>query len=34
MLGVDEIAIGEVQAYWHLVSALDGQEGSELLYYW
>jgi transposase len=32
MLGVDEIAIGEGQAYWHLVSALDGQEGPELLY--
>jgi transposase len=31
-LGVDEIAVGKGQTYWHLVSAMDGPRGPELLY--
>lgn len=31
-LGVDEIAIGKGQSYWHLISSLDGPNGPELLY--
>lgn len=32
VLGVDEIGIGKGQNYWHLVSAMDGPRGAELLY--
>lgn len=31
-LGIDEIAVGKKHNYWHLVSALDGPRGPELLY--
>lgn len=31
-LGADEIAIGKGQKYLHMISALDGPRGSELLY--
>ncbi len=31
-LGVDEIAVGRGHHYWHLISALDGTHGPELLY--
>ena len=31
-LGVDEIAVGKGHHYWHLVSAMDGPRGPELLY--
>lgn len=31
-LGVDEISIGKGQHYWHLISALDGPGGPELIY--
>jgi len=31
-LGIDEIAVGRGQTYWHLVSALDGPRGSEVLF--
>jgi len=31
-LGIDEIAVGRGQKYWHLVSALDGPRGPELLF--
>jgi transposase len=31
-LGIDEIAVGRGQTYWHLVSALDGPRGPEVLY--
>lgn len=31
-LGVDEIAVGKGHTYWHLVSAMDGPRGPELLY--
>jgi transposase len=31
-LGVDEIAVGRGHNYWHLVSAMDGPRGPELLY--
>jgi transposase len=32
VLGVDEIGVGKGQNYWHLVSAMDGPRGAELLY--
>lgn len=32
VLGVDEIGVGQGQNYWHLVSAMDGPRGAELLY--
>jgi len=32
VLGVDEIAVGTGHRYWHLVSALEGPRGPELLY--
>jgi transposase len=32
VLGVDEIAVGKGHSYWHLVSAMDGPRGAELLY--
>jgi transposase len=32
VLGVDEIGVGRGQNYWHLVSAMDGPRGAELLY--
>jgi transposase len=32
VLGVDEIAVGKGHHYWHLVSAMDGPRGAELLY--
>ncbi len=31
-LGIDEIAVGQGQTYWHLVHALDGSRGAELLF--
>lgn len=31
-LGIDEIAVGRGQTYWHLVSALDGPQGPEVLF--
>ncbi len=31
-LGVDEISVGAGQTYWHLISALDGAKGPEVLY--
>lgn len=31
-LGVDEIAVGKGHQYWHLVHALDGPRGPELLF--
>lgn len=31
-LGIDEIAVGRGQNYWHMVSALDGPRGSEMLF--
>jgi len=31
-LGIDEIAVGKGQTYWHLVSALEGPRGPELLF--
>lgn len=31
-LGVDEISVGRGHNYWHLVSAMDGPRGPELLY--
>ena len=31
-LGIDEIAVGRGQTYWHLVHALDGPRGAELLF--
>ena len=31
-LGLDEIAVGRGQIYWHLVSALDGPRGPEVLF--
>jgi transposase len=31
-LGFDEIAVGRGQSYWHLVSALDGPRGAEVLF--
>jgi len=31
-LGIDEIAVGKGHKYWHLVSAMDGPRGPELLY--
>ena len=31
-LGIDEIAVGRGQTYWHLVSALDGPRGAEVLF--
>jgi transposase len=31
-LGLDEIAVGRGQSYWHLVSALDGPRGPEVLF--
>jgi len=31
-LGVDEISVGKGQRYWHLVSALDGPRGPEMLF--
>ena len=32
VLGIDEIAVGQGQTYWHLVSALEGPRGPELLF--
>jgi transposase len=32
VLGIDEIAVGKGQTYWHLVSALEGPRGPELLF--
>ena len=32
VLGIDEIAVGRGQTYWHLVSALEGPRGPEVLY--
>src|SRR4030043_593357 len=32
VLGIDEIAVGKGQTYWHLVSALGGPRGPELLF--
>ena len=32
VLGVDEISVGQGQTYWHLVSALEGPRGPELLF--
>ena len=32
ILGVDEIAVGRGHNYWHMVSAMDGPRGAELLY--
>jgi transposase len=32
VLGIDEIAVGRGQTYWHLVSALEGPRGPELLF--
>jgi transposase len=32
VLGFDEIAVGKGHNYWHMVSALEGPYGSELLY--
>lgn len=31
-LGIDELAVGKGQTYWHLVSALEGPRGPELLF--
>lgn len=31
-LGIDEISVGRGQSYWHLVSALDGPRGAEVLF--
>jgi hypothetical protein len=31
-LGLDEIAVGRGQTYWHLVHALDGPRGPECLF--
>ena len=31
-LGVDELSVGKGQHYWHLVSALDGPRGPEMLF--
>jgi len=31
-LGLDEIAVGRGQTYWHLVHALDGPRGAEVLF--
>ncbi len=31
-LGIDEIAVGRGQSYWHLVSALDGPRRAEVLF--
>ncbi len=31
-LGIDEIAVGRGQSYWHLVSALDGPRRAEALF--
>jgi transposase len=31
-LGIDELAVGPGQTYWHLVSALKGPRGSEMLF--
>jgi len=31
-LGVDELSVGRGQRYWHLVSALEGPRGPEMLY--
>jgi transposase len=31
-LGIDEMAVGRGQTYWHLVHALDGPRGAELLF--
>jgi len=31
-LGIDEIAVGRGQSYWHLVHALEGPRGAELLF--
>ncbi len=32
VLGIDEIAVGKGHHYWHMVSAMDGPRGPELLY--
>lgn len=32
VLGVDEISVGRGHRYWHLISSLDGPDGSEVLY--
>jgi transposase len=32
VLGIDEITVGKGQTYWHLVSALEGPRGPELLF--
>jgi len=32
VLGIDEIAVGQGQTYWHMVSALEGPRGPELLF--
>jgi len=32
VLGIDEISVGKGQNYWHLVSALEGPRGCELIY--
>jgi transposase len=32
VVGIDEIAVGKGQSYWHLVSALEGPRGPELLF--
>jgi len=32
VVGIDEIAVGKGQTYWHLVSALEGPRGPELLF--
>lgn len=32
VLGVDEISVGRGHNYWHLISSLDGTNGSEMLY--
>jgi len=32
VLGIDEIAVGQGQHYWHMVSALNGPRGPEMLF--
>lgn len=32
VLGIDEIAVGKGHRYWHMISSLEGPNGSEVLY--